>query len=76
MEAARDAAYGEVVEVLSTGDAQNGKRRLGPGARSGRCAPWLSCGEKAAGCNRAMYARFLGRSFETPVAREMLGPRL
>lgn len=74
VEAARDAAYGEVVEVLTAGAAQNSPTRLGRVLEAGDQRAVVELWGDSSGLQpHALRVRFLGRPFQAPVAREMLG---
>ena len=65
-----DAAYGEVVEVMTT----DGPPRLGRVVDTGETQAVVELWGQSSGLRpHEVRLRFRGRSFRTPVAREMLG---
>lgn len=74
VEAAHDAAYGEVVEVLTTEGEQSGRARLGRVLEASHQRAVVELwGDSSSLQPHALRVRFLGRSFQVAVAREMLG---
>ena len=70
IDGAADAAYGEVVELLAPG----GDVRLGRVLEAGESRAVVELWHESTGLDaRGLRARFTGRSFAAPVAREMLG---
>lgn len=73
VEAARDAAYGEVVEVLAANGAGSEHPRLGRVLEASDRRAVVELWGDSSGLQPDLRVRFLGRSFQAPVAREMLG---
>ena len=74
VEAAGDAAYGEVVEVLTSGDAGPARKRLGRVLETGDARAVIELWGESSGLQpRDVRVRFMGHPFQAPVAREMLG---
>ncbi|MEZ4867063.1 MAG: V-type ATP synthase subunit B [Caldilineaceae bacterium] len=74
VEAARDAMYGEVVEVLTADGTQPARPRLGRVLEAGDQRAVIELWGDSSGLQpHEVQVRFLGRPFQAPVAREMLG---